>query len=121
MYIGSVEMYDSFTEIYTSDMETFTDKDGREILQECLFEWALWLNSPWSDSCVQYVVEMNTNNTGMLIDGEPAWRCKYSSVGYDACTGIIYGYGRTADEAKENCNKNLAVVQAKFNPEDESV
>lgn len=108
-------------EYYTDDFKTFYQENDKELTSEDLEEWALTLNSPWSQADERYEIEVNCKNAYTQMDeNEPIWRCEYSIVGYDCISASVFGYGNTEVEALENCKNHFQMLQDKYNPEDDS-
>ena len=108
-------------EYYTDNFETFFKSDDTELTTEDLEEWAVTLNSPWSQADEEYLITLNCKNAYTPMDeNEPIWRCEYTIVGYDCITATVFGYGSTDMEALEECKKHFQWLQNKYNPENES-
>lgn len=102
---------------YTDDFENFFYEDDKEVSEEDLKEWAVTLNSPWTDDCVCYQITRYTPKS----ESEPLlWKCEYSVVGYDGITATVIGYGYTESFALGGCLKLFSHLQEKYNPEDDS-
>ena len=107
---------------YTDDFVTFC-KENDEILNEDeLEQWAVWINSPWSQAHERYEIKYNCKNAyTQMDDNEPVWKCEYFIVGYDGVSASVTGYGDTPEEALRKCNELFQMLQDKYNVEDESV
>ena len=109
----------------TSDWIHFHDIEGTPIDSEVLQRWALWLNSPWSYAHEKYNIEFNLNlkDDYSVADNfkEYPWRCYLEVVGYDGACGVIYGYGKTPEEAMLHCKAHNMYIQSVYNPEKHSV
>lgn len=123
MYLGEFGLNMTDTpnvKVYTDDMKSFTD-GKEELINDDMEAYAVFLNSPWSQSNEKYIIELNCKDAYTAMDeNEPVFRCYYQVVGYEACLSTIYGYGNTEMEALENCINNFKYIQEKYNPEDES-
>lgn len=112
---------ENYFEYYTDDFKTFYQENDKELTSEDLEEWALTLNSPWSQADERYEIEVNCKNAYTPMDeNDPIWRCEYSIVGYDCISASVFGYGNTEAEALTDCTKHFQMLQSKYNPEDES-
>ena len=107
---------------YTDDFKTFYKNDDEELNIEDLEEWAILVNSPWSQNHVTYKIKLNCKNAyTKMEENEPAWKCEYYITGYDGISAAVFGYGNTEAEALENCKKYFQMLQDKYNPEDKSI
>lgn len=108
-------------EYYTDDFETFYKENDEELTSEDLEEWAVTINSPWSQADEKYEITVNCKNAYTPMDeSEPIWRCKYYTIGYECISAYVFGYGNTEVEALEDCKNHFNMLQNKYNPEDES-
>lgn len=106
---------------YTDNFETFYKENDEELTNEDLEEWAITINSPWSQADEKYLIAVNCKNAYTPLDeNEPIWRCEYSIVGYDCISASVFGYGNTEAEALADCQNHFKMLQSKYNPEDES-
>lgn len=108
---------------YTNDFRKFY-KDiemTQELSEADLKMWAEWLNSPWSQTNENWLIECNCVNAYTPIDkSQPSFRCVYEVVGYDCITSKIIGYGYTQQEALQDCISHFNFLQKEYNAEDES-
>lgn len=104
---------------YTNDFNSFCDEDGNKLSDDVLNEWAVCLNSPWSQTEMSYRTELNCKDayTEMNKKIEPVWRTTYRVTGYDLIVSMICGYGNTPQESLENCILNFKKLQEKYNPD----
>lgn len=108
--------------IYTDDFLIFYDKDDNELTEESMKDWALWLNSPWSQAHEKYTVEVNCKNAyTKMPEGEYKYRCIYIVVGYDGITATLWTYGDTPIESLQKNIGRFESLQYKYNPENESI
>lgn len=106
---------------YTNDFVIFYTEDNKELDIEDLKEWAVWINSPWSQVNEKYEIKCNCRDAYTQIDeNEPIWKCEYSIVGYDGISASVIGYGNTVFEALKSCKENFQMLQEKYNTENES-
>jgi hypothetical protein len=118
---GTIDIFKDSAKYYTDDFESFYKESDEALSNEDLVEWAVCINSPWSQADEKYVIELNCKNAYTPMDeNEPIWRCEYYVVGYDCITTSVFGYGNTEAEALEACRKHFQLLQCKYNPEDES-
>ena len=107
---------------YTDDFEVFYNGINKELSTEDLEEWAIWLNSPWSQTCESYTITYNCDDAYTQIDfNKPLWKCEYAVVGYDMITASIFGYGGTEDAALQDCKNHFKMLQNKYNATNESI
>lgn len=107
---------------YTDDFIEFYKENGEELSDGDLKDWAIWLNSPWSQAHESYKISCNCKDAYTQIgDDEPAWRCEYSILGYEGLSASVLGYGFTELEALKECMKHFKELQEKYNVENESV
>ena len=106
---------------YTDDFETFYSRTNQELSTEDLEEWAIWLNSPWSQICESYKITYNCDNAYTQVDCNNPWKCEYTVVGYDMITASIFGYGDTEAAALQDCKNRFNALQDKYNVTDESI
>ena len=107
---------------YTDNFETFYKENDIELSEEDLEEWAIWINSPWSQAHEGYVIKVNCKNAYTQMDeNEPIWKCEYSIIGYDGIEASVFGYGNTEYKALEDCKNHFQMLQDKYNPEGNSV
>lgn len=110
-------------EIQTKDWINFQDAEGNPVDEDLLQSWAIFLNSPWSYSSEKYHIELNTKKDGFAVSldfKQYPWRCYLEVVGYERCTGVIYGYGKSPEEALVQCISHNLYIQSRYNPKDES-
>lgn len=97
------------------------ETEPRPATTEDLNNFAVVLNSPWSQTNETYEIEINCKDSYTEIDpDEPIWRCDYRVVGYECITGIIRGYGDTPMEALTDCQNIFDILQKTYNPDDDS-
>lgn len=125
---GCIALSEKEKEIFNSDDKVHFDCDDKiknkkyEMHEKELNDWALLLNSPWSQSDLHYEIEVNCKNGyEEMPEGTPEWRCRYYTIGYDAIYASCIGYGNTEEEALADCKKLLEYLQKTYNPEDESI
>lgn len=100
----------------------FVNEKGDELPPEDYEEWAILLNSPWSQKDEHYTVEVNCKDAYTEIEeGAPIWRCLYEVVGYEMIYSSCIGYGNTPAEALADCQKLFDYLQENYNKEDESI
>ena len=106
---------------YTDDFQTFYKDNDEELSDEALSEWAICVNSPWSQINETYEVKLNCKDAYTKMDANaPLWKCKYHVIGYDAISASIFGYGDTEVEALKDCKNHFEMLQDKYNPDDMS-
>ena len=107
---------------YTDDFETFYKENDEELTKDDLEEWAVWINSPWSQAHERYELSFNCKDAyTQMNETDPKWKCEYHTIGYGGISASVYGYGNTEIEAFENCKKHFQMLQVKYNPENESI
>ena len=107
---------------YTDDFISFYKENDEELTKEDMEEWAVWINSPWSQVHEKYEIKCNCKDAYTQMDtNEPVWKCKYSIVGYDGISASVIGYGNTEFEALKSCKDHFKMLQEKYNKENESV
>lgn len=95
--------------------------DGKRMDKKDLVDWAIWLNSPWSQTCERYVIEINCKDGYTAVeDRNFLWKCTYTIIGYEGYSASIIGYGQDEAEALRLCKTNFESLQDLFNPERES-
>lgn len=103
---------------YTDDFTSFYNKNRVKLSDDTLNEWAICLNSPWSQTEMEYKTELNCESAyTKMKETEPKWRTIYTVRSYDFFISEIYGYGDTPQESLENCISNFTHFQEKYNPE----
>lgn len=108
-------------EYYTNDFKTFYKENDEELTNEDLEEWAVTINSPWSQADEKYEISLNCKSPYIPMDeNEPMWRCRYCIIGYEFISASVFGYGNTEAEALVDCKDHFQMLQDKYNPEDES-
>lgn len=107
---------------YTDDFVIFYKENDEELNNNDLIQWAVWINSPWSQAHKSYEIRCNGKDTYTQMDeNEPAWECEYSIVGYDGISASVFGYGNTEVEALESCKSHFQMLQDKYNTESKSI
>jgi len=107
---------------YTDNFIDFYKENDEELTKEDMEEWAVWINSPWSQVHEKYEIQCNCKDAYTQMDeNEPVWKCEYSIVGYDGISASVIGYGNTEFEALENCKDHFKMLQEKYNTENESL
>lgn len=108
---------------YTDDFINFYNDEDEKLTKEDLEEWAVWINSPWSQAHEKYIIKCNCKDAYTKIEeeNELLWQCEYYVVGYDEITVSIYGYGNTAEESLKKCKELFTMLQDKYNPENRSI
>lgn len=115
---------ESFFEIINEKKDVIIETDSTEYKnkKEAIEHWAMWLNSPWSQTCEKYTIEVNCKDGYTEVEDKSIlWRCIYKVIGYESITSTIIGYGATQQEALEDCLTLFDVVQKKYNPKGESI
>ena len=119
-FAGSLQIRDE-EKYYTDDFIKFYDEKNNELSIDDLSNWAIWINSPWSQVHERYKIVCNCESAYVEMDkNEPTWKCEYSIIGYDGVCAIVVGYGNTEVEALEECKKHFDYLQETYNKEDES-
>ena len=114
--------FDKEENYYTDNFETFYKENDEVLNNEDLEQWAVWINSPWSQAHESYERRCNCKDAYTQMDeNEPIWKCEYSIVGYDGISASVFGYGNTEAEALESCMKHFQMLQDKYNTENESI
>ena len=109
-------------EYYTDNFQTFYEENDKELTDGDLEEWAVWLNSPWSQADEKYVITVNCKDAYTQMDeSEYLWKCEYSIVGYECISASVFGYGNTEFEALKDCKNHFQMLQDKYNKENESI
>ena len=105
---------------FSNDLDEFLDENGNKVEEKTLTSWACSLN-PSKHASLQKIKYFITspNEKGVLCDEK--WCCLYRSEWAHGTVAIIMGYGNTEIDALQNCKGNLALVQARFNPNDISL
>lgn len=108
---------------YTTDFKTFyEEKHGNELTNDDLIDWAVWLNSPWSQAHEQYTISLNCKSAYIEMDETiPMWKCEYSIVGCDGIIASVFGYGNTEIESLESCKEHFNMLQKKYNQDNVSI
>lgn len=119
--IGYFEGGSTYLEIYSSDNKTFIRRNGTNIDEETLKEWALWLNSPWSFKDESFKIDYNTDGFKPLPPGGPNFVCTRTVVGFEFTSAECIGYGNTEEEALKNCKELNKFVQETYNKENNSI
>lgn len=113
---------ESFFETINEKKDVIIETDSTENKEGAIGQWAIWLNSPWSQTCKKYTIEVNCKDRYTEVEDKSVlWRCIYKVIGYDSITATIIGYGATQQEALEDCLTLFDVVQKKYNPEGKSI
>lgn len=103
---------------YTGDFEKFYTENDEELSQKDLEDWAMWINSPWSQTHERYEIRLNCKDAYTEMDeSDPAWRCEYSVTGYDGISASVFGYGNTEIAALEDCKNHFKMLQDRYNAE----
>lgn len=106
---------------YTDDFESFYKDNDEELSNEDLEEWAVTINSPWSQVHETYEIKLNCKDAYTEMDeNEPIWKYEYYVTGYDGISASVFGYGYTEVEALKDCKIHFKMLQNKYNPEDNS-
>ena len=106
---------------YTNDYTEFFDKEDNKLSNDNLEEWAVWINSPWSQNHEKYEILYNCKDAYTKMDeNEPIWKCVYSVIGYDGISASIIQYGNTQIEALENVQKFFQYLQDNYNASGEN-
>lgn len=109
------------TPYYTDDFRKFFYENDEELSEEDLNEWAITLNSPWSQATFDYTISLNCKDAYTEMDeNDPMWKCEYNVVSYDDIAASAIGYGLTEAFALECCRKMMNHIQGTWNPEDVS-
>lgn len=100
----------------------YLDEECTEVADsDDLNNWAVVINSPWSQKHLSYKIELNCESAYEEMDeNEPKWRCIYSITGYDMIEAEVIGYGNTEEEALKDCKELFEYIQKTFNPDDGS-
>ena len=107
---------------YTDDFIKFCDEKDNELSIDDLSNWAIWINSPWSQVHERYKIVCNCESAYVEMDkNELTWKCEYFIIGYDGICAIVVGYGNTEVEALEECKKHFDYLQENYNKENKSL
>jgi hypothetical protein len=113
---------DKEIKIYSSDNKHFYDKNNRELNNEDLELWAVWVNSPWSSFHDNYDIGFNVDDAYSNIhENEPKYRCEKHILGYEGVYASVIGYGETEEEALKNSKELFAYLQKEYNKENEAI
>ena len=114
-------LYHEEENYYTEDFVALYKENNEYLTQEDLENWAVCLNSPWSQAHEKYTISCNCKDAYSEIDKEQLiWKCEYSIVGYDGISATILGYGDTEEFALEECKRHFQMLQKIYNPNRES-
>lgn len=117
--VGKQEYY------YSNDnIHFYKDMDGNVPLsKEELENWAVWINSEWSQDDLSYKTKLNCKDgyTEMNVPENKTWKTAYSIVGYEGVYSDIIGYGSDEIESLMNCMKLFDYLQKEYNQEDKSI
>lgn len=94
------------------DNITLIDDALNLVSEDELYNYSVCLNSPWSITNVIYKIIYDTTLN--------CWKCIYSVLGCEGVYTEIYGYGKTLNDALNDCNERYSLFQTKYNPNDES-
>lgn len=103
---------------YTNDYKVFyRNKEMSEQIEVVdVSDWAILLNSPWSQNDIKWTIKSNNESPYEAIKkSEPAFKCTYSIVGYDAIIAGFIGYGNTPEDAFTNCMVYYKHLESKYN------
>lgn len=107
---------------YTDDFVTFYKENDEELNNNDLIQWAVWINSPWSQAHEGYNIRCNCKDAYTEMNkNEPIWKCEYSIVGYDGISASVFGYGNTEVKALNSCKSHFQMLQDKYNTENKSI
>lgn len=129
--VGEINIWGNIVEIYSENIpfiendniEFFNDEDKKEKTDKGILEdWAVFINSPWSQKNLGYKTELNCKDAYTKIDvpKEKIWRTIYSIVGYDGLICQVIGYGETEVDSLIQCTKLFDYIQKIYNPDNES-
>lgn len=105
---------------YSGDgVEFFPDIDDNvKLTKETLEDWAICINSPWSQADEHYEISVNCKDAYTeFAKDSPVWKCEYIVVGYDCITSCVIGYGQTEEEALNDCKRLFCHLQEAYNPQ----
>lgn len=107
---------------YTDDFINFYKENDEKLTKEDMEEWAIGINSPWSQAHEKYEIKCNCKDAyTQMNEDDPVWKCEYSIVGYEGITASVMGYGNTEEEALENCKEHFQMLQEKYNIDNDSI
>lgn len=126
MLIGKIEFGKHQKDITEQEGNEFvyTDEENNQFKMQTkdMEDWALLLNSPWSQNLFGYEIELNCKDSYTEMRQEdPQWRCRYYTIGYDGITASCIGYGNTEEEALKNCKTLFEALQKEYNKNGESI
>ena len=122
-YVGVFNIHGHIYEFYTNDYKVFFhDEEGQRVVDiKQLQDWALIINSPWSQMNQQYNIRINCKDAYTAVPEDTLfWKCTYSVVGCDGILATVIGYGQNTKEAIDDCDKLFDFLQKKYNPENDS-
>lgn len=105
---------------YTDDFKNFYYENEEKLSEEDMQQWALFINSPWSQADEEYKISVNCKNAYTEIENY-IWKCEYIITTVDNAKINIYGYGNTELEALTKCIEHLTYLQNTYNIENDSV
>lgn len=127
MLVGRIDFKEYQKDIIESnDNREFicTDKEKNQFQMQIkdLEDWALLLNSPWSQSTFGYKIELNCKDGYTeMQQSDPRWRCIYYTIGYQGITTTCIGYGDTEENALKECRNLFNYLQKEYNKDDEFI
>lgn len=116
MYVGSYWCGAEETPYYTNDWKEIYHSNGEIVSDEELHEQTVWLNSPWSKSCITYDIRRVLDDEREKTNS-PEWKCECEVIGYDFITTSLVGYGDTPSGALESTAELFAWLQETYNKE----
>lgn len=88
---------------WSEKTKTIVSSSVIETKKETLIDLATILESPWNQIHKRYNISINCKDAYTKVpEDEPLWRCEYSVTSMEYAASII-GYGRTENEALDDC------------------
>lgn len=107
---------------FSDNMKDFIDSNNEVLTDKELNDWAVWINSPWSQTHESYTISLNCKDSYTAMNSsDPVWKCVYEVIGYDGITSTVVGYGQTEEEALIRCKELFTYLQSNYNKENEAV
>lgn len=119
--IGTFNYIESFEYFGNDDLSIIKDNNNKVLTNEDLNDWAVWINSPWSQNNEKYTIKCNCEDSYTKMEKDkPIWRCEYLIIGFEAITSSVIGYGFSEEEALKNCKDLFKYLQKNYNKKNES-
>lgn len=107
---GSLFFGEHLFDVYAEETfdKFYEDEEKKtELNKEDIRSWTEWLTSTWPDKLESYTIEVMQDS----IYDDPLYIAYYNMIGYYELSSTIYGYGKTPQDALQDCINHMEYLK----------